>query len=539
MYYNSFMIKRFKGGYYFLRSILCLLLVTVMGSEVWAQTAGICGRTQQVRDAIVSSVSGITDCADITATHLRNITGTLNLLSRNITTLQAGDFAGLTALTGLWLQNNRLSSLPAGVFDELTALTSLTLTDNQLSSLPAGVFDELTALIRLSLDANLLSRLPAGVFAELTALTVLRLDSNQLGRLPAGVFAGLTRLDALLLQGNPVDPLPLPVSIVPTVMSGQVRATIPSGAPFALTLPVTVTNGTTTATTVTIAIGATESTAFTITRTDASQPSAVDLGTLPGLPTDTFPISGIRKHQGYHLVKADLPLQLFAPGVTISPTRLSLVEGSSGSYTVRLNDLPTGNVTVTIASDNTDVTASPGALTFTNSDWATAQTVTVTAGEDDDALNDTAVLSHGVSGYGSVDRADDVTVAVTDWMADVNGDNSIDAEDAIILFYVYELGDTPEVRNLLRPRLGSDDLDQAVSRATAWQRDGRAVGGDLNGDGPINQNDALIMYYAYEFGDLLDQSAVLRQLLLNGVRGRMPPTDATYRELLRRARGLQ
>ena len=47
------------------------------------------------------------------------------------------------------------------------------------------------------------------------------------------------------------------------------------------------------------------------------------------------------------------------------------------------------------------------------------------------------------------------------------------------------------------------------------------------------------MYYAYQFEDLLNQSAVLRQLLLNGVRGQMPPTDATYRQLLRNARQLQ
>ena len=164
------------------------------------------------------------------------------------------------------------------------------------------------------------------------------------------------------------------------------------------------------------------------------------------------------------------------------------------------------------------------------------------AGEDDNVLNDTAVLSHGVSGYGSVDRADDVTVAVTDWMADVNGDNSIDAEDAIILFYVYELGDTPEVRNLLQQQMGSG-VDQAVSRATAWQESGRAVGGDLNGDGRITEQDALIMYYAYQFRALLENHAALRQRLLNGLRGsgrrQMPDTDATYRELLRRANRLR
>ena len=474
------------------------------------EATGICGRTQQVRDTIVALVSGITDCANITAMHLGSITGSLNLSNKGITTLQASDFAGLTELTFLWLAqnslrslpagvfdeltaltslslsnnqfsrlppgvfdeltaltslrlegnqlgslpdgvfdeltaltglflsgnqlsrlpagvfdeltalrtlnlyNNRLGSLPDGVFDELTALTSLSLSNNQLSRLPAGVFDELTALTQLTLSRNQLRRLPAGVFDELTALTQLTLSRNQLRRLPAGVFAGLTNLDVLRLQGNPVDPLPLSVSIVPTSVTGQVKATIPSGAPFALTLPVTVTNGTTTVSSVSIATGRTESTAFTITRTDASQSSSVDIGTLPDLPTDTFSSDDRRKHQGYHLVKAGLPLQLFEPGVTVSHADLSLTEGSSGNYTIRLNDLPTSQVTVTIASNNAEVTTSPGALTFTNSDWATAQTVTVTAGRDMDSLNDTASISHAISGYSGVTIVPSVRVTVTD-----------------------------------------------------------------------------------------------------------------------------
>ena len=62
-------------------------------------TAGICGRTQQVRDAIVAIISGATDCADVTDAHLAAITGTLDLSRKGITALAAGDFDGLTALT--------------------------------------------------------------------------------------------------------------------------------------------------------------------------------------------------------------------------------------------------------------------------------------------------------------------------------------------------------------------------------------------------------------------------------------------------------
>ncbi len=110
-------------------------------------------------------------------------------------------------------------------------------------------------------------------------------------------------------------------------------------------------------------------------------------------------------------------------GVTISPLALDLTEdasggGNEGSYTVVLDSQPTAPVTVTVASDNADVTVSPASLSFTTTDWATPQEVAVTAAQDADAADDTAVLSHAVSGYGAGDEAvttgPAVSVSVTD-----------------------------------------------------------------------------------------------------------------------------
>ena len=110
-------------------------------------------------------------------------------------------------------------------------------------------------------------------------------------------------------------------------------------------------------------------------------------------------------------------------------------------------------------------------------------------------------------------------------LADVNQDLRIDAQDALIMYRTY----------LPVPGPTEDQRTQA----TAWQRQGRAVGGDLNGDSDINEQDALIMFYVYQFRVLLQNHAALRQLLFNGLRGsgsqQMPPTDTTYREFLRRA----
>ena len=103
------------------------------------------------------------------------------------------------------------------------------------------------------------------------------------------------------------------------------------------------------------------------------------------------------------------------PALTLSQNTLTFTEGTTGSYTIELATEPTATVTVAIVSSNTDITISPSSpLTFTTTNWDTAQTVTVHAGQDDDTTHDTAILTHTASGgdYGTVTGS--VTVTVTD-----------------------------------------------------------------------------------------------------------------------------
>ena len=104
-------------------------------------------------------------------------------------------------------------------------------------------------------------------------------------------------------------------------------------------------------------------------------------------------------------------------GVTIAPTTLTVAEGGEQTYTVKLNSEPAGTVVVAIDSGNgaaAPITVSELSLSFDSTTWSTAQTVTVTATEDDDALGGTRTLTHAVSGYGTVTSAADVTVTVSD-----------------------------------------------------------------------------------------------------------------------------
>ena len=111
-----------------------------------------------------------------------------------------------------------------------------------------------------------------------------------------------------------------------------------------------------------------------------------------------------------------------APGVLLSPDALTVAEGGSGTYTVKLAAAPGEDVTVAITSDNAEVTIDDtdgtmsgvqNTLTFTASDWSTAQTVTVRAADDADADTDTATLTHAIGGASEYDNLADPTLGVT------------------------------------------------------------------------------------------------------------------------------
>ncbi len=81
-----------------------------------------------------------------------------------------------------------------------------------------------------------------------------------------------------------------------------------------------------------------------------------------------------------------------AAGITVSPTGglVTSEVGASTTFSIRLNSQPTANVTVGLSSSNANEgSLSVNSVTFTPSNWQTAQVVTVTGV--DDAVNDGTV----------------------------------------------------------------------------------------------------------------------------------------------------
>ena len=272
------------------------------GGRGWL--VNICGRTQQVQDAILAKIPNVSDCANVTDRDLSYFHSDLDLADSGITTLQAGDFQGLSRMPILKLSRNNLSALPDGIFDDLVGLQSLRLDinhlselsddvfddlskldylnlgNNGLSELPAGVFDNLSNLRHLYLgfrwahnipDAtvypeNTLDDLPDGVFGNLSKLWILSLSDNNLSELPDGVFTGLTDLSRMNLIGNPGATFTVKAELEQDG-SDAVVVKVAEGAPFDMLVTLSAEGGTLSSTTVTVEGGSDSSDPVTVTPT--------------------------------------------------------------------------------------------------------------------------------------------------------------------------------------------------------------------------------------------------------------------------------
>ena len=129
------------------------------------------------------------------------------------------------------------------------------------------------------------------------------------------------------------------------------------------------------------------------------------------------------------------------PGVTVSETALTITEGGSQNYTVVLDTEPAADVTVAVAAlEDADIAVDQTVLTFTEDNWNTPQTVTVTATDDDDAVDDEPVtITHAVSGgdYEGLAAANvEVTITEDDTPALTIADANATEDDEEITFTV-------------------------------------------------------------------------------------------------------
>ena len=101
------------------------------------------------------------------------------------------------------------------------------------------------------------------------------------------------------------------------------------------------------------------------------------------------------------------------PGLTLNPTELVIAEGGAGTYTMVLDKEPTADVTVTLSDDGTDVSVGGSPATFTTTNWASPQTVTVFAADDGNSEDETVTITHTIAGAAEYAALDPELLEVT------------------------------------------------------------------------------------------------------------------------------
>ena len=292
-----------------------------------------------------------------------------------------------------------LYTLPSGFFQGATALESISLNVNSLTSLPEGIFSGLRRVHTINLSENYLQSLPRRVFAGLPALREVRVTSPVLSNEPYRInyqtLYLMTRLPEAAFEGlsGPLDTLVLDrVSLEVSLRAdgpGRLRAVAPSGAPFDIVLPVSVTGGSIAGglTSLTIPAGALDSEAVAVTRTaNTTGPVTADIGELPGLPAG---------HSGYDLIKVALPLTVIgadgAPAVTLELSEPRIREaGGAAAVTARLSSPAAAEVRLAVtvspvapATHDDFRVSETRILTIAANATGSSNTVTVTARDND------------------------------------------------------------------------------------------------------------------------------------------------------------
>ena len=129
------------------------------------------------------------------------------LLGPSISEIEPGAFNGLTALTELTLNFNRLERLSVNMFSGINNCKMLYLAQNKISEIEPGSFDGLDNLERLDLNENHLTTLRTDMFLGLSKCAEIRLVHNLISEIESGSFNGLFALRILQIYDNRLERL--------------------------------------------------------------------------------------------------------------------------------------------------------------------------------------------------------------------------------------------------------------------------------------------------------------------------------------------
>ena len=147
---------------------------------------------------------------------------------------------------------------------------------------------------------------------------------------------------------------------------------------------------------------------LTFTADDWDSPQTVTITALEDSDTRDLRFDINHQVSGYPLVPRAQTVSVLVydddeAKIRLSNSRLKVNEGGSVTYTVWMNTRPSHQKLNMIPFSYSDkITVYPTSLEFTNENWRTPQTITITAAHDEDAIDNVAEVIHSFgSGYAS------------------------------------------------------------------------------------------------------------------------------------------
>ncbi|WDZ88175.1 glycoside hydrolase family 48 protein [Micromonospora cathayae] len=137
-----------------------------------------------------------------------------------------------------------------------------------------------------------------------------------------------------------------------------------------------------------------------LVNTDTSAPYAY---TLEDLPAGSYTVQAKAYDNANLTATAEKAFTVSAssgPVLVATPSAVSVAEGGSSAFNLKLSGLPSANVPVTLTrTGDTDITVAPTSVTLTPTNWNTGVNVTVSAAEDADTAGGTATITASATGY--------------------------------------------------------------------------------------------------------------------------------------------
>lgn len=140
--------------------------------------------------------------------------------------------------------------------------------------------------------------------------------------------------------------------------------------------------------------------------------------------------------------------------IQISTNNITMLEGESATFSIRLSQAPSVNQIVNLSTENNLINLSSSSLTFTSANYNVAQTVTIFSSVDDNEIDNTSIIT--ISTKNNNNKT--ITVSITDTQNSTNQNVMIESISLSDSSVSLEIGETKQLNVSILPSTASNKM---------------------------------------------------------------------------------